>query len=120
MEEIKISFSAIGLGIIVGLIMGIIGYLVSHSVDAFLVGFSMTVILSIMTYLCCIPFVGFILYWILGNQFIDWFLNITQTVQIFAGLKWIPLVLFSIITFIFNIVWTILFFLLILVLIARK
>lgn len=118
-KKLEISFASLGFSILFGLIIGIIAYTLTASINAFLVGLSMTVILAVLTYLGLVPFVGAYLFWLLGSQFMDWYLASTELSEAFGFLKWIPFTLYFIIAIVVNIIISILAIIFILLLVSE-
>jgi uncharacterized membrane protein YkgB len=76
---------------VIAVIVGLIGLLITHTWEGFVGGLVLTLVISLITLACLIPFVGIYLYWIWANSFCDWFLGVTH-LEALNILRWLPLI----------------------------
>jgi len=94
--------------IILGIILGIIGLLITHTWEGFAVGFVMTFLVEIIVLANLIPFIGIYFYWIWANWVCDWLISIAGIQDAnFQILKFVAIVLIGILGFILWIVITV-------------
>ena len=91
-KEVKITLNLWTTTLLMSLLVGLFGLIVTHSLEGFAIGFLLCIGIALISMVSYVPFVGIFFYWSLANYFTDWFLTKMEYTEAFSILKWIPLI----------------------------